>query len=312
MFRTTATAAAAGAARSAQQDDSDRFEELPPDPKPASAIASPTEPRQELRAAIDYKLSGNAAFARSSWAEAADEYRLGLASLPARPVPRRKLDPTSGQPVTARASDKIRPERVRPPKRRDPPPTPDPWSAEPSKLDSSDEDSDDKQDPNLIPAPAVEPIEEEEVPPEAEDIKQLRAVLNGNLGASLMKMSCDKEAVEALTDALTDDPNYVKALHRRAMTNERIAGWSGYSAALEDWRKLSKLSKAPPSYTHIQRLQKLSDEARDKETAEMMTKLKGLGNSFLGKFGMSTDNFQFVKNEDTGGYSMNFNQNARK
>ena len=31
-----------------------------------------------------------------------------------------------------------------------------------------------------------------------------------------------------------------------------------------------------------------------------------------GKFGMSTDNFQFVKNEETGGYSMNFTQTPPK
>lgn len=78
------------------------------------------------------------------------------------------------------------------------------------------------------------------------------------------------------------------------------------------------------------------EEKKATETKEMMDKLKGLGNTFLGmsskiptyfslfclfnllcrivvgKFGMSTDNFQFVKNEETGGYSMNFSQNPAK
>lgn len=50
--------------------------------------------------------------------------------------------------------------------------------------------------------------------------------------------------------------------------------------------------------------------AQEKETGEMMDKLRQLGNGILKPFGLSTNNFQMVKDEKTGGYSMNFNQNA--
>jgi hypothetical protein len=38
----------------------------------------------------------------------------------------------------------------------------------------------------------------------------------------------------------------------------------------------------------------------------MLDKLKGLGNSLLGNFGLSLDNFKAVKDEKTGSYSISF------
>ena len=43
--------------------------------------------------------------------------------------------------------------------------------------------------------------------------------------------------------------------------------------------------------------------------AEMMAKLKSLGNSILGNFGLSTDNFKAEKDDATGSYNIQFVQN---
>jgi len=96
------------------------------------------------------------------------------------------------------------------------------------------------------------------------------------------------------------------------MANEKLDTWSSLGASLEDWKKLLDLA---PTDTLImnsaksaqKRLPPRMEERKTQETAEMMGKLKDLGNTVLGKFGLSTDNFKFVPN-GAGGYSMNFSR----
>ncbi|PMD19005.1 tetratricopeptide repeat protein-like protein 1 [Hyaloscypha hepaticicola] len=104
-----------------------------------------------------------------------------------------------------------------------------------------------------------------------------------------------------------------KALMRRARARSELGGWSTLQAAEEDYKTLSNMPNLPPGDRKIvqQQLKQLPPRTKatqEKEVGEMMGKLKELGNGILKPFGLSTDNFQMVKDEKTGGYSMNFNQ----
>lgn len=80
-----------------------------------------------------------------------------------------------------------------------------------------------------------------------------------------------------------------------------------------DYKLLSSFPSLPPQDKKIVQkalstLPPLINAAKEREMGDMMGKLKELGNGILKPFGLSTDNFNMVKDEKTGGYSMNFNQ----
>ncbi|KAJ7130079.1 TPR-like protein [Mycena crocata] len=221
---------------------------------------------ESLRIAEELKIEGNDHFRAGKWDEALVAYRTGLGRLPPR-------------------------------------------KQEPSPAIIEDEDDISAHDE---PEASTAPKEDEDVSMTAEETEcaKARAVLNANIGACFVKLDDHKQAADACSQALLDDPNYVKALQRRAASNEKINSWSSLTTAQEDYATLLKiLPPSTPQAKEIERSQHLLkprlEAAQKAETAEMLGKLKGLGNSILGNFGLSTDNFKFEPNGQ-GGYSMNF------
>jgi len=233
-----------------------------------------------LEIANERKYEGNECFRAKKWNEALVAYQSGLNCLPKRPS-------KSGTDATAASN-----------------PLPSDETAEgtdPSLNSSKD-----------VEEPAIEIVS----PASAEngsdkECARLRAVLNANIAACHVKLGDHKAVVEACSQALLDDPTYTKALERRASSNDTINTWTSLTAAQEDYNSLLKLVTSPSQLADIRRkLQLLKprlESAQKKETDEMMDKLKGLGNSLLGNFGLSTDNFKFEPNGQ-GGYSVNFSR----
>jgi hypothetical protein len=102
-----------------------------------------------------------------------------------------------------------------------------------------------------------------------------------------------------------------KALMRRARAKSELGGWSNLEGAVEDYKRLSGMTNLTSVdkkivQSQLRVLPPRAKAAQEKETAEMWSKLKDLGNGLLKPFGLSTDNFKMVKDEASGGYSMNF------
>lgn len=114
----------------------------------------------------------------------------------------------------------------------------------------------------------------------------------------------------------------VKALHRRATAYECLGKWVDLenalkgTCALTDYKRLAELDKegyTPSSYgpelrAALERVPHMIQLTGEREKNEMVNKLKGLGNSVLGYFGLSMDNFKMTPQAGGKGYSVNFEQ----
>jgi len=131
-----------------------------------------------------------------------------------------------------------------------------------------------------------------------------RAVFFSNRAAAKFKQNDTTGAVEDCCDAILLDSNYVKAILRRARIYEET---DKPHESLKDYERILELDpKHVESIVAVKT--RLPEKVKDKEEtmkAEMMDGLKKLGNMCLKPFGLSTDNFKFVQDPNTGGYSVN-------
>ncbi|VDO78452.1 unnamed protein product [Soboliphyme baturini] len=132
--------------------------------------------------------------------------------------------------------------------------------------------------------------------------KDIRAVLYSNRAACFVKMEMLKEGLEDCSAAIELDPSYLKALRRRAQINESKEEW--WDNALADYKLL--LASDPgdkKAQNSVLSLPGMIEQRNERTKAEMIKKLKELGNRILKPFGLSTNNFKMEQNPD-GSYAV--------
>ncbi|CAD8053537.1 unnamed protein product [Paramecium sonneborni] len=137
-----------------------------------------------------------------------------------------------------------------------------------------------------------------------EDLNML-CILNSNIAICLMKQSDYESALEHCSKALEFNPEFVKALLNRAECYEKT---DKLEEALEDYKKLKELQ--PKDNAIMKKYIDLDlkvQELQEKRKNEALKGLKDLGNTLLGKFGLSLDNFKMQQNEN-GSYNIQFQQ----
>ncbi|XP_074282597.1 uncharacterized protein LOC141607133 [Silene latifolia] len=230
--------------------------------------------QKALTQANEAKTEGNELFKEGKYEEALFKYEYALHLAPELP----KLEPTP------QAAPEI-------PKHE---PTPEAVSDLP------------KHEPAPQAAAAEKPKHESALPvsPEVKAATELRSICHSNRAACFMKLEKYDEAAKECSKALELNPVYVKALVRRGEAYEKL---ERYDEAISDMKKI--LESEPSNIQarrNIVRLEPLAREKMEKMKDEMIGKLKDMGNSLLGRFGMSVDNFKAVKDPNTGSYSISF------
>lgn len=262
--------------------------------------------RTALKAAAEMKDAGNQFFLEKNWSSAITAYKQALSCLPPKPAQLQLSEqelPNEGASRTLDGQGQLGGDRVA-------------NGAEEAAAAPSTEPKLNESEPNTN----GETRQKEDVvsqnakqTPLQKECASVRVTLYSNIAACELKQESWEAAVKAATSALEEDPNHHKALWRRAKANEAIDSWSSLTSAQKDYQTIKDI--VPPSQqlyrdasTVLRSIEPRIEAARKRDTEKMIGQLKEVGNSVLGWFGLSTDNFKMTPNGE-GGYSMNFVNN---
>ena len=139
------------------------------------------------------------------------------------------------------------------------------------------------------------------------DLKEQCCILNCNKGICFNKLNDYDKALDSFKEALRYNKDYSKALCNKMLLLKKK---EEYLEAYEDFKRLKTLDyNLWENYRNLEgELSYKAEIQKKKMTDEMLGKLKDMGNTILGKFGLSLNNFQMTPNGQ-GGYSIQYNNN---
>ena len=270
-----------------------------------------------LQVALDLKEQGNVAYKAGEYSLAYDKY---TAAIDATPGPFTGSDlwehyKTWQQDANARARQALNERDVVKP------------SSSPDKDNNTSSDGEENGDAKPAPNASDEPHSNDDdkssdddnntafVPPTNHPHGTTLAVFYCNRAAALLGLERYQDAADDAQVSLWLHPTYLKAHVRASQAQERLGN---SEPALQHAQKavtvaLADSTTSPHTLRQLRqtaaRLQRDHDQKMEQLKTETMAKLKDLGNSILGNFGLSLDNFQAVQDPNTGSYSISFDQN---
>ena len=139
------------------------------------------------------------------------------------------------------------------------------------------------------------------------DLKEQCCILNCNKGICFNKLYEYDKALDCFKEALKYNKDYSKALCNKMLLLHKK---EEYLEAYEDFKRLKTLDyNLWENYRNMENeLAYKAEIQKKKMTDEMLGKLKDVGNTILGKFGLSLNNFKMTPNGQ-GGYSIQYNNN---
>lgn len=136
------------------------------------------------------------------------------------------------------------------------------------------------------------------------------AAYYANRAACSLRLEDYEASSKDCTAAIKINKDYVKAYARRATAREALGDVEG---AYEDYEKTLELAPRDGAASRAkERLRPIVEKKREEMKDEMIKSMKDLGNSLLGNFGLSLDNFKAEKDETTGSYSIQFVNEQRR